>query len=602
MYNLEVFTDQFEYVDFDFIDERQPLDMDYLAYNAYTVTTKMMDAKKGYFVRITRDNVHVASGYIADVQPGKTTQEISIKPLQSLFDVEVFYTPVSDCITWLATNIQAALMNNADTLQNRPITLTYTASADALPLTGFNLHKTVNILSVIISALKTYGVVCTMSLDVTNKRIVVDIAQQTATQTIEANLENVLQSSVTLGDSYGSTNKLIIRKTDKDSGENLGETIFYLHNDGTINTTDTNRIYPVFWELETLDTEDDQTAAQWLEKATARAKEVLEPAKYDNEIVLMYDVDDQIVHPADAQIGTDTTIYLDGLTYASILTGKKIEGQKITLTYGVVRQDLTKKLAIRQRETMTFENTASAIIQEAREVFPSKSAVDKGFFRVYPRPASTYGTSFNNFINTGLYPLDGTTLSNGPAVYTWGYLRVNNVGGWIVQEVIKNAYRYTRAYVGSPATWTGWTQTAMGDLNDYKKNIVFKYDHQNNPTGYGYIAQIKVNTAYVDVPISFLIARRSSPMAWVEIRFYNSSSTDPNVASFVYYAPDTQNVFHLIKSSTSTWRLYVDCPNWGSVTVLQQNIPYENQITINYIGSPQTTALSWTHTATKGNL
>lgn len=402
MYNLEVFTDQFEYVDFDFIDERQPLDMDYLAYNAYTVTTKMMDAKKGYFVRITRDNAHVASGYIADVQPGKTTQEISIKPLQSLFDVEVFYTPVSDCITWLATNIQAALMNNADTLQNRPITLTYTASADALPLTGFNLHKTVNILSVIISALKTYGVVCTMSLDVTNKRIVVDIAQQTATQTIEANLENVLQSSVTLGDSYGSTNKLIIRKTDKDSGENLGETIFYLHNDGTINTTDTNRIYPVFWELETLDTEDDQTAAQWLEKATARAKEVLEPAKYDNEIVLMYDVDDQIVHPADAQIGTDTTIYLDGLTYASILTGKKIEGQKITLTYGVVRQDLTKKLAIRQRETMTFENTASAIIQEAREVFPSKSAVANTYAHKHPvgsivitstntNPSGTYG-------------------------------------------------------------------------------------------------------------------------------------------------------------------------------------------------------------------
>ena len=415
MYNLEVFTDQFEYVDFDFIDERQPLDMDYLAYNAYTVTTKMMDAKKGYFVRITRDNVHVASGYIADVQPGKTTQEISIKPLQSLFDVEVFYTPVSDCITWLATNIQAALMNNADTLQNRPITLTYTASADALPLTGFNLHKTVNILSVIISALKTYGVVCTMSLDVTNKRIVVDIAQQTATQIIEANLENVLQSSVTLGDSYGSTNKLIIRKTDKDSGENLGETTFYLHNDGTINTTNTNRIYPVFWELETLDTEDDQTAAQWLEKATARAKEVLEPAKYDNEIVLMYDVDDQIVHPADAQIGTDTTIYLDGLTYASILTGKKIEGQKITLTYGVVRQDLTKKLAIRQRETMTFENTVSAVMANVAENYPSKSKYNTDISALQAKTSrlSSQGTVFT-----------GTNIEFNPpgSAYNGGYI------------------------------------------------------------------------------------------------------------------------------------------------------------------------------------
>ena len=260
MYNLEIFTDQFAYVAFDFVDERQTVDLDYLAYNSYTVTTRIIEAKKGYFVRLTRDNEHVASGYIADVQPGKTTQDIQIKPLQTLFDAEVFYTPVTDCITWLATNIQAAFMNNTDTLQNRPITLTYTASGTDLPLTGFNLHKTVNILSVIMSALKTYGVVCDMSLDVTAKKILVDIKQQTATQTIEANLENVLEKSVTLGDSYGSLNKMIIRKTDRDTGANLGESTFYLHPDGTIDTTNNNRIYPVFWDLETLDLDDGESA------------------------------------------------------------------------------------------------------------------------------------------------------------------------------------------------------------------------------------------------------------------------------------------------------------------------------------------------------
>lgn len=363
MYNCEIFDNSFNYVAFDLIDDSQVIDNDYLAYGSYTITTRLIEAKKGYFVRITRDNKHVASGYIADVQPGKSTQEINIKPLQTMFDAEVFYTPVSDCITWLATNIQAAFMNNTDTLQNRPITLTYTVGSDPLPLTGFNLHETVNILSVIVSALKTYGVVCNMSLDVTNKRIVVDIAQQANTCVVEADLENVIDKSITLGDSYGSLNKMIIRKTDKDSGDNLGETTYYLHPNGTIDTTNNNRITPVFWTVETLDTEDDQTAAQWSAKALARAKEVLRPEKYDNEILLTYGIDDKIAHPLQMAIGTNATVYLDGEAYDTILTGRTIQGKTITLIFGVVRTNLTKKITIERREAVTYENAIYAINQ-----------------------------------------------------------------------------------------------------------------------------------------------------------------------------------------------------------------------------------------------
>lgn len=416
MYNLEVFTDQFEYVAFDLIDDRQTIDLDYLTYNAYTITTRLNEAQKGYFVRITKDNEHVASGYIADVQPGKTTQEISIKPLQSLFDAEVFYTPVTDCITWLATNIQAAFMSNSDMLQNRPITLTYTPSATALPLTGFNLHTEVNILSVIISALKTYGVVCEMALDVTNKRITVNIAQQTATQTIEAQLDNVIETSVTLGDSYGSLNKMIIRKTDKDSGESLGDYIFYLHLNGAIDQNDTNRIYPVFWDLETMETEDDQTAAEWLQKATARAKEVLTPAKYDNEILLTYKADDMLTHPLDVEIGTITSIYFDNDIYESILTGKTIAGQKITLIYGVVRTDLTKKIAMRNRETFTFETTVNAIMQNVSANFERKGggSGEGTVTGVKGEEESTYRTGNVNLTqsNIGVTRLTNSDIEN----------------------------------------------------------------------------------------------------------------------------------------------------------------------------------------------
>lgn len=365
MYKVEIFSDQFIYKSMAMVDETTTaIEQDFLTYDSNTIQTPLIDCEKGDLIHITdQDNNYVADGIIGDVQPGNKAQEITIRPLNALFDTEVFYTAVTDCITWLATNIDNAFMSNTDTLQNRPITLTYTQSADALPLTGFNLHETVNILSVMVSAMKTYGVVVASRLDLPNKRFTVNIYQQTATKVLEASLENVLQKSVTIGDSYGSTNKAIIRKIRvvDDVTTVLGQTEFYLHPNGTIDTTDGNRIVPVFWELESLELDDDMTESDWQAAALSRAKEILTPAKYDNEIVLQYDRDDLLARPADMLIGTATTIYLDGNTYASILTGKRIEGQKITLIFGVTRTELTKQLSIKQRETLTYQNTVSAI-------------------------------------------------------------------------------------------------------------------------------------------------------------------------------------------------------------------------------------------------
>lgn len=382
MYKVEIFSDQFVYKSMAMVDEyTTTIEQDFLTYDSNTIQTPLIECEKGDLVHITdQDNNYVADGIIGDVQPSDKAQEITIRPLNALFDTEVFYTAVTDCITWLATNIDSAFMSNTDTLQNRPITLTYTASAEALPLTGFNLHETVNILSVMISAMKTYGVVVASRLDLPNKRFTVDIYQQTATKVLEASLDNVLQKSVTIGDNYGSTNKAVIRKIRvvDDVTTVLGQTEFYLHTDGTINATDGDRIVPVFWEIESLELDDDMTETEWQAAALSRAKEILTPAKYDNEIVLQYDRDDLLARPADILIGTATTIYLDGTAYASILTGKRIEGQKITLIFGVTRTELTKQLSIKQRESVTYQNTVSAInkIVEKRISSGGGSSVD----------------------------------------------------------------------------------------------------------------------------------------------------------------------------------------------------------------------------------
>lgn len=512
MYKVEIFSDQFIYKSMAMVDETTTaIEQDFLTYDSNTIQTPLIDCEKGDLIHITdQDNNYVADGIIGDVQPGNKAQEITIRPLNALFDTEVFYTAVTDCITWLATNIDNTFMSNTDTLQNRPITLTYTQSADNLPLTGFNLHETVNILSVMVSAMKTYGVVVASRLDLPNKRFTVNIYQQTATKVLEASLENVLQKSVTIGDSYGSTNKAIIRKIRvvDDVTTVLGQTEFYLHPNGTIDTTDGNRIVPVFWELESLELDDDMTESEWQAAALSRAKEILTPAKYDNEIVLQYDRDDLLARPADMLIGTATTIYLDGNTYASILTGKRIEGQKITLIFGVTRTELTKQLSIKQRETLTYQNTVSAInkIVEKRiaggggSVEPTTTTplmdgtASVGTEQTYARgdhvhptdtsrlgtdadinlyglryrgAASNFSTDFNNITARGIYTLNGTAMSNAPSDYYYGcFLIVFNerpnsetpTARFCNQYIFQpnRGEIFVREMSGSPATWNTW--------------------------------------------------------------------------------------------------------------------------------------------------
>ena len=334
-----------------YTDDAQTISIDYLAYDPFQITTQIIDAKKGYFAHITGDDLEtVADCIIADVQPDKNSQELSLRPLQALFDFNVFYTPVSDAITWIETALTEQFVTNEDTLQRRPLNVTATAGSRRFPLTGYNLNPTMNILSVITNAFATWGVVTEAHLDLANKEIVVSIYEQVATQTIECDLDNIISAEITLGDSYGSTNKLTIKKTVQE-GEPSGTTeiTYYRHNDGSINTTDDDRIVPVFWEVATIEQTAEMTDAQWIAETATKAKEVLSVGQYDNEVILSVWEDDKIVNPKDIEIGTIVTLILKGETYYSILTGYQVEGNIYTLTFGAVRTELTKKLSMQSR-------------------------------------------------------------------------------------------------------------------------------------------------------------------------------------------------------------------------------------------------------------
>lgn len=356
MYKLEIFTDQMAFASATLVSDDQTVDLDYFSYDPFSIKTGLINCKKGYFVHLTRVTGElVADGIVSDVQPEKKTQTIAIRPLQTLFDSEVYSNYIVDCITWIKNAINSTFIDSGDSYQNRPIDLTFETASEDLPLIdGFDptSSDTFNILSVISTALKVHNVFTDCWLDMSTMHVRVDIRQVQATRVIEADLENVISSSVTLGDSYGSTNKVVVRRLIQDSDGNYvipssnAYINFYRYTDDSIDTDNAHktRIVPVFAEYISVEQQSEWEYSDWLIEAYIQASERLSPEKYDQEIVLTYIKDDLVSTPMNIRIGTKTTIYLKGEKYTSILAGVSITGNKVTLTFGAVRTELTKKL------------------------------------------------------------------------------------------------------------------------------------------------------------------------------------------------------------------------------------------------------------------
>ena len=346
MCKIEFFDDNFNLLSAHMV-EVQSIGTDYLTFEPSQISIHGdSKARRGCFCRIS--GTISFEGVVSDIQPTAAGETVSVRPLQALFDFEVFNTAFDDVAVFISDAITENIVSNADNLQNRPVVITNSAPAAQRQIA--NTSATVNLLTLISSALKIYGIAvdCKLDLSKPGKGVVVDIKQITDKKTIEADKPNVIQKSITLGDSYGSVNKIIIRKTEKDSETGIVSVLdtvpFFLHTDGTVSSVDKNRITPVFWKLE-----DIATAEDWNSKALAKATEKLTPQQFDNEIVLTYRKGDNITRPGLMKIGTTATVLYNRKPYSSILTGKTMQKDTVTLTFGCVRVALTKKLILERR-------------------------------------------------------------------------------------------------------------------------------------------------------------------------------------------------------------------------------------------------------------
>lgn len=342
MYRVEIFDENMSFVSSCLMDKTQPIMLDYLAFDVFALDVTAANCKKGYFVHVAQNNLTIADGLISDVQPINSGVRIAVRPLQALFDVEVVGGKITDAAQWIAQQINSQFVENEDILQNRPINVAETGTAGEISIDS----QIVNLMDVMVSAFEMYSVVVDASINMSTLKIDVSILPQTETITLEADLPNVIAKSIVLGDSYGGANKAIIREIGTSDGiaTVLSTSIFYLHPNGTIDQSNSDRITPVFWAMRDVHTSEDFAAV-----AQSAAEKLLAPQKNDNEVTLTYSINDRVVEPLSIPIGAQATIYINQIAYDSILTGREIIGNKISLVFGMVRTALTKKLILERR-------------------------------------------------------------------------------------------------------------------------------------------------------------------------------------------------------------------------------------------------------------
>lgn len=349
-YNVEFFDSSFELKHRTNVS-RPDIDSDYLSIEENTVTILSTDeVEKDMYIRLHCLDID-EFGIVTGLENQNDVQLIvSYKPLTTLFEQKVLintsYQNNSEMSLeqTIADAITDNWISNTDTSKNIPLAsvevLTETVSW-TLNLTPTDSGMTYCICnfydSVITAALSKYKIAVTVVPDYQNKTIVFQIgANEQDTEYLETDMPNILSKSVNVGEVDIDINKLTVY----DSTDYTSYITYYLHSDFSYDTTDDDRLTPVYENIVSVDVDDDNTLE---DLASEQASSTFSSYSYDNLIEIECMEDDSAIEPLQMAIGQQVNIISEGVQYTSILTGRKIS-DTVTLIFGTIRLDLTKIL------------------------------------------------------------------------------------------------------------------------------------------------------------------------------------------------------------------------------------------------------------------
>lgn len=241
--------------------------------------------------------------------------------------------------------------NPADTSQKIPITVTVPSSeSDHTKSWSFGISGDVDGLSaatvdlysaLIVNALKKYGIAIEVSPNFATKKINLSIKKIKGTLNVDADLDNVTIKTLKCNDAPNGANKIEIYN----SNNYTDVAIYYVHKDHTWDTNGTkDRIVPVVRTIKTTSPQPDADPPISFETAALLAAyEELSGIEWDNLIELEVAPNDPLVNPTTLKIGQTVAVHYQGETYTSILTGKSISFETITLIFGSERIQYSKR-------------------------------------------------------------------------------------------------------------------------------------------------------------------------------------------------------------------------------------------------------------------
>lgn len=344
------------------------IDDDYL-----TITTNRVviqptnDIETGDFIRVEREDGVSFFGMVSNVSPGETSTTVDYKPFVSLFDEDIMFDvryqnrTVEQTINGtktkvnkyslesvIRTYINSYYVSSDDAKQNMdlvvmvdsetlPWTLGIYSDNEYTPYSIRGLYK-----EILIPALKQYGIAVNAEPDFNAKKIVITISKNEYPLDVDGDLGNVTVKTLKYNDKPSGTNKLEVYNA-YDASQ-VGIT-FYVHPDRSWDTKNENRITPVSRNIRMVmpDSETADPAEALALAAIEAADSELSGLEWDNLIELEVLPWDELIDPMNLKIGQPISLWFQNGRYTSILTGREINSDSITLMFGSERIKFTKR-------------------------------------------------------------------------------------------------------------------------------------------------------------------------------------------------------------------------------------------------------------------
>lgn len=351
--NVEFYDHKFNFLFNETID-LPDIDEDYLSPSESSITiNKLADIPQNGLIYMDEPMNFI--GTISSVDQQDYTTTINYKPFVTIFENPVLFdtsTQGSNSISlentikslidqyWVNSSDQYQKLNYLSVTTN---TSTVNWSLNLKPDSDESSYSIINLYDVLITgALTSYGISLIPVVNRTNKTINVVISSYSNDFYIDADLNNVKINSFIVNDLGNITNKLEIWNSD-----NYSEVIYYyLHPNGTYDTSNTNRVEPVKLSVISvapyIGEEDTQTFA---EAAKEQADNEFGDISVVNNIELEVIRQDTLILPEQLKFGQSVNIVHDATIYSAMLTGKR-HSSVMVLMFGVTRVDLTKKIKL----------------------------------------------------------------------------------------------------------------------------------------------------------------------------------------------------------------------------------------------------------------